>query len=88
MKWITDANGNKCSVEYCGTEKDAQAALDSLKNCKALCFHLYSLSKFSTFCKLILDYRRGVMYTVKHGGSTNDHLRSTRQETEPSTNQL
>jgi hypothetical protein len=32
--WITDDNGNKCSVEYFGTQEAAQAALDSLKNCR------------------------------------------------------
>jgi hypothetical protein len=32
--WLTDANGNRCSVEYWGTREAAQAALDSLKNCK------------------------------------------------------
>jgi hypothetical protein len=34
MTWLKDANGNKCSVEYFGTKKKAQAALDSLKNCE------------------------------------------------------
>ena len=32
--WISDSNGNKCSVEYFGTKEKAQAALDSLKNCR------------------------------------------------------
>jgi len=32
--WIEDANGNKCSVEYFGSEEAARAALESLKNCK------------------------------------------------------
>jgi hypothetical protein len=32
-EWITDARGNRCSVEYWGTKEAAQAALDSLKNC-------------------------------------------------------
>ncbi len=31
--WIADANNNRCSVEYWGTKKAAQQALDSLKNC-------------------------------------------------------
>src|SRR5262252_7019547 len=31
--WISDQNGNRCSVEYWGTKEDAQRALDSLKNC-------------------------------------------------------
>ena len=32
--WIEDANGNKCSVEYFGSREAAQAALDSLIDCK------------------------------------------------------
>lgn len=32
--WIKDANGNRCSVEYFGSEKAAQKALDSLLNCQ------------------------------------------------------
>lgn len=32
--WLKDDNGNKCSVEYWGSEEAAQKALDSLKNCK------------------------------------------------------
>lgn len=32
--WISDANGNKCSVEWFGSRAAAQAALDSLKDCK------------------------------------------------------
>src|SRR6185437_10613325 len=32
-QWLTDANGNRASVEYFGTVEAAQAALDSLKNC-------------------------------------------------------
>jgi hypothetical protein len=32
--WISDANGNKCSVEYFGTEELAKAALDSLIDCR------------------------------------------------------
>ena len=31
--WLTDARGNRCSVEYWGSEEEAQKALDSLKNC-------------------------------------------------------
>lgn len=31
--WITDAKGNKCSVEYFGSEDKAREALASLKNC-------------------------------------------------------
>ena len=34
MNWITDNNGNKCSVEYFGTEEAAREALASLKDCK------------------------------------------------------
>ncbi len=34
MKWFTDTNGNRNSVEYFGSAKKAQAALDSLTNCK------------------------------------------------------
>ena len=33
-EWLTDSNGNKCSVEYFGSKEKAQVALDSLKNCK------------------------------------------------------
>lgn len=32
--WLTDDNGNKCSVEYFGSEEAAQKALDSLVECK------------------------------------------------------
>jgi hypothetical protein len=32
--WLTDNNGNKCSVEHFGSKEAAQAALDSLKNCR------------------------------------------------------
>ena len=31
--WLKDDRGNKCSVEYFGSEKAAQKALDSLKDC-------------------------------------------------------
>ncbi len=31
--WIKDERGNKCSVEWFGTQDAAQAALDSLKDC-------------------------------------------------------
>ena len=31
--WIEDSDGNKCSVEYFGSKKAAQKALDSLENC-------------------------------------------------------
>ena len=34
MKWLKDSNGNKCSVEYFGSEEAAQKALDSLKECR------------------------------------------------------
>ena len=34
MKWLEDVNGNKCSVEYFGSEEAAQKALDSLKDCR------------------------------------------------------
>ena len=33
MKWISDANGNRCSVETWGTDEAAQTALDSLVDC-------------------------------------------------------
>ena len=33
MEWLTDKNGNRCSVEYFGSREAAQAALDGLKNC-------------------------------------------------------
>jgi len=32
-QWITDAKGNRCSVEYWGSEKEAQMALNSLVRC-------------------------------------------------------
>lgn len=31
--WLTDDHGNKCSVEYFGSQEAAQKALDSLENC-------------------------------------------------------
>src|SRR6266404_4841468 len=31
--WLTDKNGNKCSVEYFGSAEAARKALDSLRNC-------------------------------------------------------
>ena len=31
--WVKDANGNRCSVEYFGSETAAQKALDSLIDC-------------------------------------------------------
>lgn len=33
MEWITDSNGNRCSVAYWGSRDAAQAALDSLESC-------------------------------------------------------
>ena len=33
ITWLTDLNGNRCSVEYFGSRDAAQNALDSLKNC-------------------------------------------------------
>jgi hypothetical protein len=33
MTWLTDANNNRCSVEYFGSREAAQKALDSLENC-------------------------------------------------------
>ena len=33
MTWIKDKNGNRCSVEYWGSEKKAKEALASLKDC-------------------------------------------------------
>ena len=33
-EWVSDQNGNKCSVAYWGSIEKAQAALSSLKNCK------------------------------------------------------
>jgi hypothetical protein len=32
--WIEDENGNRCSVDYFGSEEAAREALASLKNCK------------------------------------------------------
>src|SRR3990167_3230588 len=34
IEWVSDENGNKCSVQYFGSQEAAQKALDSLKNCK------------------------------------------------------
>jgi len=31
--WITDANGNRCSVEYWGSEAEARKRLATLENC-------------------------------------------------------
>jgi len=32
--WLYDDKGNKCSIEYFGTNEAAQKALDSLEHCK------------------------------------------------------
>ena len=32
--WLTDANGNRCSIAYFGSREAAQAALDSLRDCR------------------------------------------------------
>ena len=32
--WLSDANGNRCSVEYFGSEDAARRALDSLVDCR------------------------------------------------------
>jgi hypothetical protein len=34
VTWISDANGNKCSIEYFGSEDAARKALASLKECE------------------------------------------------------
>ena len=34
MTWMRDGNGNKCSIEYFGTQEAASTALDSLKGCR------------------------------------------------------
>lgn len=44
--WLTDANGNKCSVEYFGSEEAAKAALDSLKDCQN-CVNCSDCSRYS-----------------------------------------
>ena len=41
--WITDANNNRCSIDYWGSRKAAQKALDSLKNCSG-CSDCYRCS--------------------------------------------
>jgi hypothetical protein len=41
VTWLTDAYGNKCSVEYFGSAEAAQKALDSLIKCKD-CINCYS----------------------------------------------
>ena len=46
MTWLKDANGNKCSVEYFGTNKAAQKALDSLEEC-GNCTNCYGCSECS-----------------------------------------
>lgn len=33
MTWLTDENGNRCSVERWGTEENARRVLSTLKNC-------------------------------------------------------
>lgn len=35
ITWLSDVDGNKCSVEYFGSAEAAQAALDSLRRCMA-----------------------------------------------------
>jgi hypothetical protein len=49
MEWLTDSNGNKCSVEYFGSREAAQSALDSLKNCENCvnCYGCYGCSDCS-----------------------------------------
>lgn len=34
MNWITDANGNRASVLYWGSEETARASLSTLTNCR------------------------------------------------------
>ncbi len=34
VKWISDENGNRCSVRYFGSEEAAEKALKSLEDCK------------------------------------------------------
>ena len=53
MKWLTDSNGNKCSVEYFGSEEAAQKALDSLKSCRD-CVNCSGCSRCS-LCSLCSD---------------------------------
>jgi hypothetical protein len=52
MQWLTDDNGNKCSVEYFGSKEAAQNALDSLKDCRnctncSFCFGCSGCSRCS-----------------------------------------
>ena len=44
--WITDANNNRCSIDYWGSREAAQKALDSLKNCSG-CSDCYRCSDCS-----------------------------------------
>lgn len=49
--WITDENGNRCSVEYFGSEETARTALESLRDCRGCtnCTRCYDCS-YCTHC--------------------------------------
>lgn len=49
--WLSDANGNKCSISYFGTREAAQKALDSLRNCSYCSDCLYcSDCSYCSYC--------------------------------------
>ena len=60
MTWVQDANGNKCSVEYFGTQEAAQAALDSLKRCETCinCSGCFRCSECSECCNIARLYEK------------------------------
>ena len=47
--WVVDANNNRCSVEYFGSQKAAQKALDSLIRCSGCsnCIRCFDCRKCS-----------------------------------------
>jgi hypothetical protein len=49
MTWITDKNGNRCSIERWGSREAAQAAMDSLTNCsdRSDCYGCYDCYRCS-----------------------------------------
>lgn len=65
--WLEDDNGNKCSIEYFGSEEAAQKALDSLKNCKN-CTNCSRCSDCSDYIgnkpKIIASYKVPVIENI------------------------
>lgn len=62
--WISDDDGNKCSVEYFGSEAQARAALASLRGCKN-CINCSNCS----YCA----YRSGLYADIKIPAIKNIH---------------